>query len=198
MISCGDLPPYIGWMSGCTIDTVPSIERASLHISRKCVPGTCHWQSAAVSSWKRPLCARHATFCRASPNFQSAGAVNTGLASPMMTSACTRPASMSTTSCRIAACCSVGTTSGVAMYDTVWPPLPRNSLMACATACTAAGCASPATTIDAPRWAARSAAMASTYCSVPAGAAPVTPFTPSFAAMARAKASTWLAFIGIR
>ena len=34
MISCGDLPPYIGWISGWTIDTVPSTVRASLQCSR--------------------------------------------------------------------------------------------------------------------------------------------------------------------
>jgi hypothetical protein len=67
-------------MSGWTIDTVPSMERASLHISRKCVAGTCHWQSSAVSSWKSPECARQATFCSASPNFQSAGEHRVGLA----------------------------------------------------------------------------------------------------------------------
>ena len=75
--------------------------------------GTCHWHSSAVSSWNSPEWARNATFFSASPNFRSAGAVNTGFDSPTMSSICTRPASMSTTSWRSAACCSLGTASGV-------------------------------------------------------------------------------------
>ena len=31
-------------MSGCTIDTVPSNARASLHASRKCASGICQWR----------------------------------------------------------------------------------------------------------------------------------------------------------
>ena len=53
-----------------------------------------------------------ATLASASPKFRSAGAVSTGFDSPTISSIWTRPASMSLTSARRSASCSLGTASG--------------------------------------------------------------------------------------
>ncbi len=43
-------PPHSGAISGCTIDTVPSVARRSPHDSSGCAAGTMVLQAAAVSS----------------------------------------------------------------------------------------------------------------------------------------------------
>ena len=42
--------PYSGAIKGCTMVTVPSYARESLHDSRKCASGMCQSQRAEVSS----------------------------------------------------------------------------------------------------------------------------------------------------
>ena len=83
---------------------------------------------------------------------------------------------------------SVGAASTGRCTITVSPTLPSASLIACASACTAGGCSSPATTRRAPRCAGRSLASGATHeaASGVRRRAAGTPATPTAAATARA------------